>query len=171
MRYWVGGVLIYLVAGNVQAEGTEVETNGFVSVHKLSMQASPARVYEALTSDIGRWSDSAHTFSGDAANLSIDGAGCFCEHLPDGRQVVHMRVVYAALGNLLRLNSGLGPLRTMAGSGAMEFALNDEGDGTTSLTHRYTVGRYTPGGLPNLAPIGDADQLGKLQRLQAYLAL
>ena len=47
-----------------------------------------------------------------AANLSLDAApgGCFCERLPNGGGVEHMRVTYVEPGKRIVLTGSLGPL-------------------------------------------------------------
>ena len=53
--------------------------------------------FDALTDDVGRWWNPEHSYSGVAANFSIDAraGGCFCERLKDG-SVAHMTVVFVA---------------------------------------------------------------------------
>ncbi|MDA1075654.1 MAG: ATPase [Proteobacteria bacterium] len=147
---------------------TAVSETGFVSEHSLTVSVAPLVVYQALVDHISEWWDSAHTYTGDARNLSIDAQGCFCEALPEGGRVEHMRVVYAAPGKLLRLTGGLGPLQALAVSGSMEFVLQADGAGTI-VKYRYIVGGYTPEGLTDWAGPIDAVQTGQLERLKAYL--
>ena len=168
-------VLALLQSAAVEAEVVASDTDGFVSEHVLVLQAPPARAYAALTSEIAGWWDPAHSYSGVAANFSLDAraGGCFCEALPDGGSVMHMQVVYAGPGELLRLEGGLGPLQGMGVSGAMSFGLEAMGEGQTRLTYRYVVSGYSPDGPDGLAGLAepvDQVQLGQLQRLAAYLA-
>ncbi|MEX0600366.1 MAG: hypothetical protein WD205_06975, partial [Rhodothermales bacterium] len=55
--------------------------DGFSIRHEAVVEAAPAAVYEMLVDNVGRWWSPSHTYSGDAANLSIDArpGGCFCE--------------------------------------------------------------------------------------------
>lgn len=131
----------------------------------------PARAYEALTDEVSAWWDPAHSHSGDAKNFSLDAraGGCFCERLPNDGSVMHMQVVFADPGRLLRLVGGLGPLQGMGISGSMDFALEAEGDGTR-LRYRYVVSGYAPDGLEALADPVDRVQGGQLERLRAYLS-
>ena len=118
---------------------------GFEIRHVVEVNAAPAKV-RAAALDIGRWWSSEHTFSGQAANLSIDTAGCFCERLPGGI-VRHMMVVYSA-PDALRMFGGLGPLQTEGASGHLSLEFGKTSDpGRTKLTLSYVVGGYARGGL------------------------
>src|SRR5262249_59602423 len=123
------------------------------------------KVYAALTDGVGAWWDPAHTFSRDARNLSIDATpgGCFCERLPDGGGVQHMRVVYAAPGKLLRLTGAIGPLQETALTGTMTWNLSQAG-GETTVELVYTVGGFRACGFPGLPAL-----LGRTRRRQPAL--
>ena len=153
------------------ADVTDAEPGGFTSVHELLLGASRERVWQALTAEIGRWWDARHSYSGVAANFRLDAraGGCFCEALPNGGEVEHLRVVFVDTNHVLRLAGGLGPLQSMGVAGSMQFALEDDDNGTTRLTYRYAVGGYYPGGLDTVADAVDLVQLGQLQRLKRYL--
>jgi hypothetical protein len=156
---------------SVQADVTQVSAQGFTSEHRLVLATDPATAYAALVHSVHLWWDATHSFGGDASTFSIDDSagGCFCELLASGGSVEHLRVVNAQRGRQLVLRGGLGPLQTMAVSGAMTFtfAANDKG---TELVYRYVVGGYAPGGLDKLAEPVDQVQLGQLRRLQAFIA-
>ena len=151
------------------AEVLDAAAGGFTVRQAAEIKAPPERVYQALA-EIGRWWDSAHTFSGDAANLSLDprAGGCFCETLPGGGSVRHQEVVFAAPGKLLRLSGGLGPMQGMAVTGVTTWALQPATMGT-ALELTYTAGGYIPGGLEAMAPVVDQVLGGQVERLQRYL--
>jgi len=135
--------------------------------------AAPApRVYQALTERIGAWWDRAHTYSGDAANLSIDAraGGCFCERLPGGGGVRHLTVVYADPGRLLRMSGGLGPLQDLAVTGVLSWKLTGNA-GRTTIEVTYKVGGYVPGaGVGALAVPVDTMLTAQLRRLVDYIS-
>ena len=174
-RFLVAAVAVLTVA-TVRADVSAVSDAGFVSEHTVILAAPPAEAYQALTAQISQWWDAAHSYSGKAENFSLDATagGCFCEQLPGGGSVMHMMVVYADPGVLLRLVGGLGPLQGMGVSGSMDFALEPNpasADGSsTLLQYRYVVHGYVPGGMEAFASAVDQVQLGQLLRLQAYLA-
>ncbi|MGZ5196005.1 MAG: SRPBCC family protein [Ramlibacter sp.] len=150
----------------VACAAVQTAPNGFVVRHEATLNAPPAKVYEALLA-VGAWWDPAHTFSGDSKNLSIDAraGGCFCERLADGGGVEHMRVVYLAPGKALRMSGGLGPLQGSGLAGAMTWALAPAGNGT-KLQLTYSVGGFMEGGFEKMAPAVE-DMLGhQLARLK-----
>ncbi|MDH3640958.1 MAG: SRPBCC domain-containing protein [Gammaproteobacteria bacterium] len=171
MRWLFATVLFVGWIGSAAAEVVASGEDGFVSEHELLLGAPPERVYEALTAEVHRWWDPAHSYSGDAANLYLEARalGCFCEKLPaSGGSVAHMQVAFADPGKTLRLLGGLGPLQGMGASGAMQFSLQPI-EGGTLLKYRYTVSGFSPEGMGELAEPVDRVQLGQLRRLQSYL--
>lgn len=169
-------MVLALTACSAQAEVMTATTNGFQLKQTLQIAAAPAAVYQALTQP-ERWWNPAHTWSGDAANLSLDAraGGCFCEKLPDGGSVQHLSVVYAAPGKMLRLSGALGPLQSGGLAGAMSFNLKSmpaEKDGepsSTELVMVYAVGGYSSRGLNQWAPDVDGVLQGQLSRLKSWV--
>lgn len=130
--------------------------SGFEIESRATVRATPAEAYAAL-GRIGRWWNSDHTYSGDAANLTLDlkAGGCFCEAIPaDGGSIEHMRVVYARPGAALRLQGGLGPLQGEAVSGTLTWTLTPAAGGT-EIVQTYIVGGNVRGGADKLAPLVD----------------
>jgi hypothetical protein len=74
--------LVIAIAGPASADVKSVASNGFEVASAATIAAPPDRVYAAL-GEVGRWWSPSHTFSRDAANLSIElrAGGCFCEKL------------------------------------------------------------------------------------------
>jgi uncharacterized protein YndB with AHSA1/START domain len=169
----VRGLALLLLASTVAApasgEVKSVAANGFEVASTAIIAAPPDRVYKAL-GEIGKWWDSAHTFSRDAANLSLElrAGGCFCERLKNGGSVRHLVVVYAAPGLGLRLRGALGPLQTEGVDGALGWTLKPAAGGT-SVTQSYIVGGYSRGGMEQWAPRVDRVLDEQLQRLKSYL--
>ncbi len=144
--------ILALAAIPAMAEVADSGTNGFTVKTTLQIQATPDMVYRRLI-QVGDWRDSAHTFSGDAKNLSIDEkpAGCFCEKLANGGGVRHMEVVFLAPGKRLVLSGGLGPLQAIGATGAM---------------FSYAVTTYLPAGMNTLAAPVDSVWSALLARLK-----
>lgn len=148
----------------------QVTSNGFLVKHQARVEASPGDVFEALVSRVGLWWDPAHTFSGDAGNLSIDArpGGCFCERFPDGGGVEHMRVVHVAPGELLRMSGALGPLQAFGLAGSLTWKVTGSEDGTT-IELSYSVGGFMEGGFERVAPAVEAVLGEQLQRLALFV--
>ena len=87
-------VLALLITQAGHAAVTDMASNGFTLVQSAEIAAPPDKIYAALIQP-SRWWSSDHTFSGNAANLSLDAraGGCFCETLPGGGSVQHLAVV------------------------------------------------------------------------------
>jgi len=159
--------VISVLTGAARAEVVDAQAGGFEVRQSLHIAASPDQVYAALL-QIGRWWDSAHTFSGDAAHLTLEpsAGGCFCESLPGGGSAAHMRVVLAQPGKALRLEGVLGPLQALGDTGHLTWRLAPK-DGGTDLVQTYDVGGYAPGGLNPLAVPVDrvlGEQAARLKR-------
>lgn len=144
-----------LATAPASAEVVKVEGSTFVVEHKLAVAAAPDAVWRALSAP-SRWWSSAHSWSGDAANLSMAmrPGGCFCEALPDGGGAEHARVIHVAPNRLLRLSGALGPLQQGAVTGTLSFEMTGEGQGT-ALVVRYVVSGYTGMDTAKLAPLVD----------------
>lgn len=168
-RWLIAGMALVFFNATLFAEVTIVSRDGFISEHRLVMRGDRQHVYRALTDDVALWWDAAHSYSGDAANFSLEARalGCFCERWEEG-EIAHMQIVHAEPGKRLVMVGGLGPLKPMGVSGAMSFELSPQNSNTV-LVYRYSVSGYTADGLQNIAGPVDAVQLGQLQRLQKFL--
>lgn len=152
-----------------QAGVDDAGATGFAISESADIAASPDQVYQALIQP-SRWWSPDHTYSQDAANLTLDAkaGGCWCESLPGGGSVQHMVVVNAMPGKLIRLRGALGPLQSMAVEGAMTFALKGDG-GLTHLTASYAVGGYSKTGFTEIAVTVDRVFGEQIERLQRFI--
>ena len=68
---------------------------GFTLRLEAVTAAAPGRTWDSLLR-IGEWWSGAHTYSGRAANMTLElrAGGCFCERWPGG-EIEHMRVALA----------------------------------------------------------------------------
>lgn len=144
-----------LAAAPASAEVVKIEGSTFIVEHKLTVAAAPDALWRAL-GEPARWWSKAHSWSGDAANFSMQlrPGGCFCEALPEGGGAEHARVIHVAPNRLLRLSGALGPLQQGAVAGTLSFEMKDEGQGT-ALVVRYVVSGYTGMDAVKLAPLVD----------------
>ena len=163
-------IVLAILAAPLRGEVIESTAAGFLVRNTAAINAPPAKVYGALTDGVARWWDPVHTFSHDARNLTLDAkpGGCFCERLPDGGGLEHMRVVYASPGKLLRLTGAIGPLQEAALAGTMTWSLLQAGGGTT-VELSYAVGGFRAGGFRDIPTVVDGVLRGQLARLKAVV--
>jgi len=160
--------LLFIVAVPALATVADVASSGFKVQVIAHIATPPDKVYSALIKPALWWS-SEHTFSGNAANLTLDAkaGGCWCEKLAHGGSVMHLSVVYVDPGKVLRLRGALGPFQGNGVEGAMTWALKASGDGT-DLSLVYAVGGYEKDGFEQWSKGVDGvltDQVARLKRL------
>ena len=162
-------LVVAAVVASGQSGAADVAPNGFTAKHELRIDAPPAKVFDALVSQVGAWWNAQHTYSGDSRNLSIEArpGGCFCEKLNDGG-VEHMRIVQVRSPSLLRMAGGLGPLQGMGVAGSMSWQLSAI-EGGTKLDLVYVVGGYSSGGFDKIAPAVEYVVGEQAQRLKRFV--
>jgi uncharacterized protein YndB with AHSA1/START domain len=161
--------LVVVVATSPVVQAQAPAGGGFVITEEVTVAAPPRRVYDVLV-QIGSWWDPAHTYSGDARNMSIDPrpGGCFCERWGDGAAIEHGRVIYVVPGQTIRWSGALGPLQEFGVTGTMTWALTAASNGTT-LKMMYAASGYMPGGLDALAPVVKRVLAEQVARLKSFI--
>ncbi|WP_428028264.1 SRPBCC family protein [Altererythrobacter sp.] len=140
---------IFLMAQPASAEVISASDDSFVTRDVAVVRADAKSVWMALISP-ARWWNSAHTWSGDSANLSLkpQAGGCFCERIPEDPDpkkitlegsVEHMRVIQAFPEKVLRMRGGLGPLQSEPATGVLTIVLSEHEKGT-QIVWEYAVG-------------------------------
>jgi hypothetical protein len=149
------------------ADTSAVSAEGFVVTFHRETRTTPQQLYEAI-GRIGKWWSDAHTYSGHAANMSLDlsGPGCFCEKW-GGNAVQHAQVIQAWRGSLVRLQGALGPLQALPVNAILTFTMAAAGD-STRLTVTYVVGGNAEAALDKLAGPVDSVIGDAVDRLIAY---
>ena len=143
------GLAIAVVAAPLAAEVVDADDRSFITRDEAVVEADLKTTWLALISP-GRWWNSAHTWSGDAANMTLrpQAGGCFCERIPEDPDpntislegsVEHMRVVQAFPEKALRMQGGLGPLQSEPVLGVLTIVLSEVDDGTR-IVWEYNVG-------------------------------
>lgn len=163
--------LIALALGSpAAAEVVSASSNGFEVRETVTVSDAPAEAFSAF-GRVGSWWDPAHTYSGSAANLSLEPqvGGCFCERLPNGGGVQHMRVTYVEPGKRLLLTGSLGPLLFLSTTGVMDMKF-EPADKGTRVTIDYRAAGFFNGGADKIAPAVDQVLGAQANRLKAYLA-
>jgi uncharacterized protein YndB with AHSA1/START domain len=165
-----GSVLgVMLIGTFASAEVSSVSSNGFEVKETVHIAAPADKAFAALLQP-SRWWSSEHTFSGNAANLTLDAraGGCWCESLPDRGSVEHMRVVFLSPGKVLRLRGALGPFQGLAVDGVMTWTLKANGNGT-DISVSYAIGGYSKDGFDNLAKAADQVLSVQVERLRKLI--
>jgi hypothetical protein len=153
-----------------QAEVVRSAESGFTVTQTVNVPMPPPAAWSAL-SDIGRWWDPEHSFSGDARNMTLDPfvGGCFCEKLGMYAGVQHMRVIYAQPPKMLRLSGALGPLQEFAITGSLTWTIEVAGGGSR-INMSYTAGGYADRSLAEWAPLVDSMLGAQVQRLGRFIS-
>lgn len=125
--------------------------SGFTLSYEAEIPKDSNAAFDAFIR-IGEWWDPAHSYSGDGKNLTIDlkPGGCWCETLPDGGFVAHMRVAQSMPGKSLLFKGGLGPLAFMGVEGAMAVTFEAKGK-AAAVKLNYAIGGHAPTGFKDLA--------------------
>lgn len=158
------------LAPAASAEVASRSPSSFLLQGEAEVAASPAQVWRDLQR-IERWWSSAHTYSGDAANLRLDAraGGCWCERWGNRQSVEHARVVLVMESEgvrTLRVLGGLGPLQEMGVTGVLTFTVAPHPNGA-KITFTYRVSGDPSLNLEALAPFVDnvmVEQFGRLVR-------
>jgi hypothetical protein len=147
---------VALTGGAASAEVKASAPDGIVIQIKgeaaLSREAAWARLLK-----IGSWWSNDHTYSGQAASMTIDAVagGCWCE-IWAGGEVEHGRVIYIGPNETIRFASALGPLQDLGVNAAVTFTLSEgSAPGKTVLTLDMKATGSSLSGLDKMAPLVD----------------
>jgi uncharacterized protein YndB with AHSA1/START domain len=129
-----------------------------------------SQAYAAFARLSAWWSDE-HTYSGKAANmgLALKPGGCFCETIPGGGGVEHMRVSVVQPNERIVMTGALGPLLYEAAPGVMDVRF-DRTAGGSKVTMNYRAAGFARGNGDKMAPIVDSVLGQQMKRLQAFAA-
>lgn len=153
-----------------QAKVVSASHGAFEIEHRISVAAPPGATYGAIRRIDGWWSKD-HTYSGDAANLSLEltPGGCFCEKMAGGGGIEHMRVALVQPGEQVLLTGALGPLLYEAVAGVMVLRVEKSGGGSV-LVLNYRATGFVNGDADKLAPVVDKVLGEQAQGLARYAA-
>jgi hypothetical protein len=169
-------ILSPTVALPAAAKVQQVNERGFVVQYSATVPAAGDKVWDEVINPADWW-DSDHTYSGDAANLSLDAkpGGCFCETLPGENGgpprggIEHMRVVQVEKPRWLRMSGALGPLENDALVGTLTFQLKPGQGGGTQILVEYVVGGFMRAPAEAVSASVDKVLAEQIERLAAKL--
>jgi hypothetical protein len=143
--------ILAAIAGGANADVKQSSADSFVLSYSKALAVAPAKVYAVIPA-VERWWSGEHTYSGDAANLSMkaDAGACFCERWKDNA-VRHGVVLMVLRDQLFRIEGAFGPLQGMAVNAVLSIGTRADGEGTV-LTMVYRVNGTSGNGLDKLAP-------------------
>ena len=109
-RILLAATALLLAATPASAEVMARTADSFTLRYQTGAEAAPGDIVAAMGRVEGWW-DGAHSYSGDARNLSVDmtPGGCWCERLANGTDFRHATVV-AVEADRLQFNAPFGPL-------------------------------------------------------------
>lgn len=122
--------ILSLLPGLAAAEIVSRSENAFTLRFSVGLEASREDVIDAVR-NVPSWWDPAHSYTGDATNLSLafQPGGCWCERLADGSDFRHGELVSIGLDRV-RFNAPLGPLNGTATRADLTFTAGPENRGT-----------------------------------------
>ncbi len=175
MRIWLFAALAMLASAHSAPAFAEVmasSPSAFTIRGEQVIAASPERAWGEVT-QISRWWDSAHTYSGDARRLSLTAraGGCFCERW-NGQSVEHARVILAMESEgvrTLRMYGALGPLQAMGAHGVLTITVAPQGVGA-KISFEYRVDGDASLELDSLAAPVNSVLMMQLERLSRFAA-
>ena len=150
------------------AEVVSADAHGFEVRESITLVVPPAQAYAAF-GQVGGWWSKDHTYSGDAANLSLElrRGGCFCERLENGGGVEHLHVTLVKPGEHVVLAGAIGPLLGEAVAGVMDVEFKPIAGGTR-ITLDYRAAGFARGNAASLAPAVDQVLGEQAKRLRAF---
>ena len=168
MRSWLLGMAV-VIAAPAAAEVVSADAHGFEIRHTANLVVPQPAAFAAI-GDVRNWWSKDHTYSGNAANLSLvmRPGGCFCERF-DGGGIEHLRVTYIQPGERITLTGALGPLLFQAVSGVMDIQVERIAGGSR-ITMNYRAAGFAKGNGATLAPAVDQVLGEQMKRLRAYAA-
>ena len=169
IKTMLAGAALLALASPAEAEVVSADAHGFEVRHTANLVVPQAAAFAAI-GDVRSWWSKDHTYSGDAANLSLEMrvGGCFCERF-DGGGVEHLRVTYLQRGERITLTGALGPLLFQAVTGVLDIQVEKIAGGSRIVLVYRTAG-FAKGNGAELAPAVDQVLGEQMKRLRTYAA-
>jgi hypothetical protein len=163
-------IVLSLIAAPASAEIISADDDGFEIKHSVNLVIAQTEAFGAF-GRVGKWWSNEHTYSGDAARLSLQlrAGGCFCETLDGGGGVEHMHVTVIQPGERIVLTGSLGPLLYEATSGVMDVKVERIAGGSR-VTMNYRAAGFAKGGAAGMAPLVDQVLGEQMKRFRVYAA-
>ncbi len=161
---------LLLSSSPAAAEVLVADAHGFEVSNAVSLVIPVNQAYAAF-SRLGSWWNDEHTYSGKAANIQLvlrPGA-CFCEAIPTGGGVEHMRVSVVQPNERIVMSGALGPVLYEAATGVMDIKFERIAGGA-KVTLNYRAAGFARGDADKMAPIVDRVLAEQMKRYRVYAA-
>jgi hypothetical protein len=166
MKYALGSLLLATFAAPANADVMAASSGHYALHHEAVSPLAPDALWNRLVHPETWWSP-AHSYSGDAANLSLDlRAGGLWKEEWDGGSVAHGTVLYVSPGEQLRLDAPFGPLQSMAVDVVWTITVLPEGTGTRVIFDEVANGSDAS----NLDKLAGAVDRVKAEALRSLVA-
>ena len=165
LRHLFAAAILALSVTPAEAEVVARAADSFTLRYAVGSGIAPGDIGPALQG-LPKWWDAAHTYSGSAANLSLDltPGGCWCEKLADGTDFDHGRTVSAEPDRFV-FNAPLGPLRGKTTKAELTVTWPGTDRGSTLIWTMLVEGP----GIGAMADVVDAVMGAGYQRWLHYL--
>jgi len=152
------------------AEVVSADAHGFEVMSSVNLVVPVAKAYAAF-GRLGAWWGDDHTYSGKAANmrLALQPGGCFCESIPKGGGVEHMRVSVVQPNERIVMTGSLGPVLYEAASGVMDVKFERIAGGAR-VTMNYRAAGFAKGNADKMAPLVDSVLGEQMKRFRVFAA-
>ncbi len=162
--------LVMATASPAAAEVLSSGPNGFEVQETVNLVVPQASAYAAF-GQLGQWWNKEHTYSGDAARMSLQlrPGGCLCEPLEGGGGIEHLRVTYLKPGEEIVLTGSLGPLLYQATVGVMDVKFERIAGGT-KVTMNYRAAGFVKNDGVKTAALVDQVLAEQMRRYRTYAA-
>ena len=136
-----------LLAEQAGAGVTNLTPNTFISSHMMQFEGITADIAYRRFIEFNRWWDPAHSYSGKGSAIRFQprAGECWCERMPGGGSVEHMRVQLVQPGKRLVMSGGLGPLMFQGVAATMDVTFSQTGGGRTLVSIDYRVAGFAYG--------------------------
>ncbi|MEE4145214.1 MAG: hypothetical protein V2I26_10485 [Halieaceae bacterium] len=166
MKYALVLLLLAINAAPANAEVIAASPDHYTLRHEAVSPLAPDALWNRLVHPESWWSP-VHSYSGDAANLSLDlRAGGLWKEEWDGGSVAHGYVLYVNPGEQLRLEAPFGPLQSMAVNVVWTISVRAEGTGSKVIFDEVANGSEASR-LDTIAGTVDGVKAEALRRLVA----
>lgn len=164
-------VAVLLATGTAGLAGAEVvasSSDHYTLRHEANSTMTPGALWERLIQPDTWWHPN-HTWSADAANLSLDAqAGGLWREDWDGGSVAHGTVLAVTEDKMLRLDAPFGPLQGMGVQVVWTITLTpDEESGGTLVVFDEVANGSSATALDQIAPAVDSVKQQAIERLVA----